>query len=192
MQHEERWSQSVGLRLVRGRPPASSCAAALETRRVRKFRRGDARRSLADHVGREAQKPGALDRLGEFAQFVGALTAVIREGTISPRSETARQQAHVLVADLRRVERRKTGTTCDDGKRGGGASWPSDCSSYGCILTRAAGRAISADSPIATIRSIPTVAVRAVRAIVAIALLALAQHSRRSGLMLGSDAANGR
>src|ERR1700733_7297831 len=78
--------------------------------------------------------------------------------------------------------RPKTGTTSDDGKRGGGASWPSDCSSYGCVFTRAARRAISSVSPIATIRPIPTRSTRS--AIVAIAILALAQHSRGSGLML--------
>src|SRR4029077_247062 len=62
------------------------------------------------------------------------------------------------------------------------ASWPSDCSSYGRVFTRAARRAISPVSPIATIRPIPTRSARST--VVAIAVFALAQHSRRSGLML--------
>src|SRR4029077_972719 len=76
----------------------------------------------------------------------------------------------------------KTGTTCGDGKRGGGASWPSDFSSSGCVFTRAARTASSPGSPTPQIPPIPTRSARS--AVVAIALLALAQHSRRSGLML--------
>src|ERR1700733_11142415 len=72
-----------------------------------KFRRGDARRPLADHIGQEKEKSGTLDRLGEFALLAGAHRGDPRGHDLAAFGDVARQQAHVLVVDLRRVGARK-------------------------------------------------------------------------------------
>src|ERR1700691_1799977 len=72
-----------------------------------KFRRGDARRSLADHIGQEAQKSRAFDRLGEFPLLAGADRGDPRRHDLAAFGDVARQQAHVLVVDLRRVGARE-------------------------------------------------------------------------------------
>src|ERR1700728_1472853 len=77
-------------------PPQTSAAGS-------KFRRDDARGSLADHVGQEAQKPRALDRLGELALLAGADRRDARGHDLAALGDVARQQANVLVVDLRRA-----------------------------------------------------------------------------------------
>src|SRR5277367_4443746 len=92
---------------VRRGPPARLQLPPRRNAASSKFRRGDARRALADHIGQEAQKSGALDRLGEFALFAGAHCGDPRGHDLAALGDVARQQAHVLVVDLRRVGARK-------------------------------------------------------------------------------------
>src|SRR3984957_4140560 len=92
---------------VRRGPPARLQLPPRRNAAGSKFRRGDARRSLADHVRQEAQKAGALDRLGEFALLAGAHRGDPRRHDLAAFGDVARQQAHVLVVDLRRVGARK-------------------------------------------------------------------------------------
>src|SRR3984957_15672543 len=77
--------------------------------------------------------------------------------------------------------RPKTGTTCDDGKRGGGARKPSHCS-HVRVFTRPARRTVAAVPTVASISSVTARTTRA--AVIAVAVLALAQHHRRAGFML--------
>src|SRR5271154_4382423 len=65
-----------------------------------KFRRGDARRSLADHIRQEAQKSGAFDRLGEITLLACAHRGDSRWHDLAPFGDVTRQQTHVLVVDL--------------------------------------------------------------------------------------------
>src|ERR1700691_3971590 len=52
---------------VRRGPPARLQLPPRRNAAGSRFRRGDARPSLGDHIGQEAQKSGALDCLGELA-----------------------------------------------------------------------------------------------------------------------------
>src|SRR5271168_4953126 len=77
------------------------------------------------------------------------------------------------------------GTTCGDGKTGGGGRSASEGSRL-CVVTRTTGTVgpIAAIRTVAAIRTIGTVAARAATAaFLAVAVVALAQHRRRAGLV---------
>src|ERR1700677_213407 len=77
------------------------------------------------------------------------------------------------------------GTTCDDGKTGGGGRSASEGSRL-CVVTRTTGTVgpIAAIRAVAAIGTIGTVAARAATAaFLAVAVVALAQHRRRAGLV---------
>src|SRR5215470_8947976 len=60
-------------------------------------------RSLGDQVGQEAQEPGALDRLGEFALLLGRNRRNAARHDLAALRDEALQQPHVLVVDPGRI-----------------------------------------------------------------------------------------
>ena len=151
-----------------------------EPRRLRKFRRGERDGRSADHIGQKAQEAGALDRLGEFALLAGADRGDPGGHDLAALGDVTRQQARVLVVDLRRIGARERAGFAAAEETGGGARRPSDCSNIH-IIARAAREG---DRPVARSPRSPVAARSARSAIVAVAVLALAQHRRRARLML--------
>ena len=125
---------SRAVRRLEGARAAPPTPAALRRARSRQGRPGRPPQSpaLADHVGQQAEEARALDRLGEFALLGRRDRGDARGHDLAALGDVARQQARVLIVDLRRVRRRRTGRTCGGGRRGGEGRSTSDCSSRAC------------------------------------------------------------
>src|SRR5579863_998841 len=85
-------------------PPSSSSAVRTGLRPAQRAPRSPAGpEGLADHVGQQPEKAGALDRLGQLTLLGGGDRRDAGGHDLAALGDVARQQAGVLVVDLRRI-----------------------------------------------------------------------------------------
>ncbi len=131
-----------------------------------------------DHVGQQAQEAGALDGLGQFALLLRRDGGDARGHDLAALGNVARQQAGVLVVDLRRVRPgERAGLAAAEERTARGSRrrrWSSELPSFGVVITARTRTAAArrATRTVAAIAAIATVA--------AIVVVALAQHGGRA------------